>query len=175
LDPAHSELGFKIKHLMISNVSGKIQNFSLTAVTKGEDFSTATVVLTADMSSITTNNEQRDAHLRNADFFSVEQYPELKFEGTKLEKLDEENYTLYGNLSIRGITHPVQLQVAYNGVVKDPWGAERAGFVVSGKIKRSQWGISFNSALETGGLMLGEEVNIQSEIELLKQDVTVPA
>jgi polyisoprenoid-binding protein YceI len=175
LDSTHSELGFKIKHLMITNVSGSIKNFQAEVKTEGDDFSTAQINLTADMASITTNNEQRDAHLRNSDFFEVETHPELTFKSTKIEQKDSDEYTLYGALTIKGITKPVKLNVEYNGVAKDPWGGERAGFVITGKINRSEWGINFNGVLETGGLMLGEEVKINSEIQLVKQAASVAA
>jgi len=175
LDSTHSELGFKIKHLMITNVSGSIKNFTGEVETEGTDFSTAKINLTADMSSISTNNEQRDAHLRNSDFFEVEKHPELTFKSTRVEKTDSDEFALYGELTIKGITKPVKLNVEYNGVTKDPWGGERAGFVISGKINRGDWGINFNGVLETGGLMLGEEVKIHSEIQLVKQAATVAA
>jgi polyisoprenoid-binding protein YceI len=175
LDPTHSELGFKIKHLMITNVSGAIKNFQAEVETEGEDFSTAQINLTADMASISTNNEQRDAHLRNSDFFEVESHPELKFKSARIEKVDSDEYKLYGELTIKGITKPVKLNIEYNGLTKDPWGGERAGFVVTGKINRSEWGINFNGVLETGGLMLGEEVKINSEIQLVKQAAAVAA
>src|SRR3982751_758585 len=175
LDATHSELGFKIKHLMITNVSGSIKNFQAEVVTEGDDFSTAQINLTADMASISTNNEQRDAHLRNSDFFEVEKYPELIFKSNRVEKTGSDEFTLYGELTIKGITKPVKLNVEYNGVAKDPWGGERAGFVITGKINRSEWGINFNGVLETGGLMLGEEVKINSEVQLVKQAVSVAA
>jgi polyisoprenoid-binding protein YceI len=175
LDPTHSELGFKIKHLMITNVSGFIKNFHVEAETEGTDFSTARVKVTADMSSISTNNEQRDAHLRNADFFEVEKYPELTFVSTKVEKTDDDTFNVHGDLTLKGITKPLTLQVEYAGVTKDFYGNEKAGFTVTGKIKRNEWGISFNKALETGGVALGEEVKLNSEIQLVKQAVAVPA
>ena len=175
LDSTHSELGFKIKHLMITNVSGSIKNFTGEVETEGTDFSTAKINLTADMSSISTNNEQRDAHLRNSDFFEVEKYPELIFKSTRVEKTDSDEFALYGELTIKGITKPVKLNVEYNGVTKDPWGGQRAGFVITGKINRSEFGLNFNAALETGGLVLGEEVKINSEVQLVKQAVSVAA
>jgi len=174
LDPMHSELGFKIKHLMITNVSGFIKNFHVEVETEGTDFSKARVKVTADMSSISTNNEQRDAHLRNADFFEVEKYPELTFVSDKVEKTDDDTFMVHGNLTLKGITKPLSLLVEYGGISKDHYGNEKAGFTVTGKIKRSEWGISFNSVLETGGVALGEEVKLNSEIQL-KQAVAVPA
>ena len=175
LDPTHSELGFKIKHLMISNVSGSLKSFEAEVETQGEDFTTAQINLSANMASISTNNDQRDAHLRNSDFFEVEKYPELKFTSTKLEKIDSDTFALFGDLTLKGVTRPVKLNVEFNGVTKDPWGGERAGFVVTGKINRSDWGINFNAALETGGVVLSEEVRIFSELQLVKQVVSVAA
>ena len=175
LDPIHSELQFKIKHLMISNVSGAFKSFSAEVETEDEDFSTAKINLTAQMDSISTNNEQRDAHLRNSDFFEVEKYPELKFKSTKVEEVDSDTFMLHGELTMKGVTKPVKLDVEFNGATKDPWGGERAGFVITGKINRADWGINFNSVLETGGVMLSEEVRINSEIELVKQAVSIRA
>lgn len=174
-DPTHSELGFKIKHLMITNVSGSFKKFDVKVETEDEDFSTARIVANADMSSIYTNNEQRDAHLRNSDFFEVEKYPELIFKSTRVEIVDAETFQLYGDLTMKGVTKPVKLNVEYSGVTKDPWGGERAGFVVTGKINRSDWGINFNGVLETGGMMLGEELKLNSEIQLVKVAATVAA
>ena len=175
VDPTHSELGFKIKHLMITNVSGSLKNFEAEVETDEADLSTAQINLTADMASIFTNNEQRDAHLRASDFFEVEKYPQLKFRSTKMEKIDNDSFALYGELTLKGVTKPVKLNVEYNGLTKDPWGGERAGLVVTGKINRSEWGVNFNGVLETGGLMLREEVRINSEIELVKQAISLAA
>ncbi|HEY5369071.1 MAG TPA: YceI family protein [Hanamia sp.] len=174
LDPAHSELTFKIKHLMISNVSGAFKNFSAKATTEGTDFSKANINLTAEMNSISTNNEQRDAHLRNSDFFEVEKFPQLKFTSTRIEQTDDESFNLYGNLTMKGVTKPVKFTMEFNGIMKDPYGQEKAGFLVSGKIKRGDWGINLNVPLETGGLMLGEEVRIQSEVQFIRQEINVP-
>lgn len=174
LDPTHSELGFKIKHLMISNVSGSFKNFTATVEAEDEDFTTARIELEAEVASINTNNEQRDVHLRNSDFFEVEQFPTLKFRSTKIERVDDEHFQLFGDLTLKGVTRPVQLTAAFNGVVKDPWGGRRAGFLVTGKINRSDFGVSFNGVLETGGVMLGEDVKLNGEIELVKVEVPEP-
>jgi polyisoprenoid-binding protein YceI len=175
VDPTHSELGFKIKHLMISNVSGSLKNFEAEAEMDEADFSSAKINLSAEMASLTTNNEQRDNHLRTSDFFEVEKYPELKFRSARIEKINNDNYVLYGDLTLKGVTKPVKLNVEYNGLTKDPWGGERAGFLIIGKINRSEWGVNFNGVLETGGVMLSEEVRINSEIQLVKQAVSVAA
>src|SRR3954452_3013785 len=139
LDPTHSEIGFKIKHLMISNVSGSFKSFAAEVETEDADFSTAQINLSVDMASISTNNEQRDAHLRNSDFFEVETYPELTFKSTKVEKTGDDTFAVSGELTLKGVTKQIKLNVEYNGVTKDPWGNERAGFVVSGKINRSEF------------------------------------
>lgn len=171
LDSTHSELGFKIKHLMITNVSGAFKNFSGEVETEGEDFTGASIRISAEIGSISTNNEQRDAHLLASDFFEADLYPALTFNSSKLEKVNSDEFTLFGELTLKGITKPVKLNVEYSGLTKDPWGGERAGFVVSGKINRSEWGLNFNAALETGGLVLSEEVKIYSEVQLVKQAV----
>ena len=170
LDPAHSELGFKIRHLMISNVSGYFSSFQVEGQTEDEDFSKAKIQLKADMNSIHTKNEQRDAHLRNSDFFETDKHPEMVFESLSIEKVDDGNYRLTGDLTLKKITRPLELNVEYNGTTKDPWGGERAGFTVTGKIRRSNWGINFG-LVEAGGAMLADEVKIQSEIQLVKQTV----
>ncbi|HTE33047.1 MAG TPA: YceI family protein [Chryseolinea sp.] len=175
LDPTHSELGFKIKHLMITNVSGSFKDFQTEVQTDGADFSTAQINVAAEMASLSTNNEQRDAHLRTSDFFEVDKFPQLKFKSTRIDKVNDDTLTLHGELTLKGITKAVKLNVEINGVTKDPWGGERAGFVVTGKIKRSEWGVNFNSALETGGVMLGEDVTINGEIQLIKQAAAIAA
>ena len=175
IDPTHSEIGFKIKHLMITNVSGKFDGFEAEVQTEGEDFATAQIDARITTASINTNNLQRDEHLRNSDFFEVERHPEILFRSTKVEKVDKDNFVLHGYLTLKGTTNPVKLAVEYSGVTKDPWGGQRAGFIITGKINRSDFGLNFNAALETGGLVLGEEVKIYSEVQLVKQAVTVAA
>lgn len=175
IDPTHSEIGFKIKHLMITNVSGKFESFEAEVQTEGDDFETAQIEAKIRTASINTNNLQRDEHLRNSDFFEVDKHPEILFSSTKVEKLDDENFVVYGNLSLKGTVKPVKLNVEYSGATKDPWGNQKAGFVVSGKINRSDFGLNFNAALETGGLALGEEVKINSEVQLVKQAASVAA
>src|SRR4051812_3628563 len=175
LDPSHSELGFKIKHLMISHISGTFNDFTAEVEMHGTDFETAQIHLKADVTSINTNNSQRDEHLRTSDFFDAKTYPEMLFESERVKKIDQENYKVFGNLTMKGITKPVELNVEYNGVTKDPWGNERAGFTVTGKIKRSEWEVNFNALLETGGVALSDEVKIQSELQLIKQAIMIAA
>lgn len=168
LDPAHSEVGFKVKHMMITNVSGSFGKFDVQTQTVGEDFSTAQVTFTADISTISTGNTDRDGHLRSPDFFDAEKYPQLKFVSTRMEKADDSNFILHGNLTIKGVTNPVKLDVEFGGVGKDPWGNEKAGFSLTGKIKRTDWNLGWNAALETGGVIVSEDVKLQAEIQLLK-------
>ena len=175
IDPTHSELGFKIKHLMITNVSGNFKEVEAEVKTEGEDFSSAEIDARIKTDSINTNNEQRDGHLRTSDFLEAGKYPEIVFKSTKVEKLDDENFLVYGNLTMKGITQPVKLNAEYSGVTKDPWGGERTGVIITGKINRSQWGVTFNTVLETGGVALSDEIKIHSEIQLVKQVVSVAA
>jgi polyisoprenoid-binding protein YceI len=169
LDPTHSELGFKIKHLMISNVSGGFATFDVQTQTTSDDFSDAEVVANVDVASINTSNSQRDEHLRNADFFEADTHPKMVFKSTKVEKVDSDTFHLYGDLTIKDTTKPVKLSVEYNGIAKDPWGNIKAGFTVNGKINRKDFGITYNAVMETGGVMLGEEVKINGDIQLIKQ------
>jgi polyisoprenoid-binding protein YceI len=175
IDPAHSEIGFKIRHLMISHVSGNFNAFEAEVETEGEDFTTAKIQAGIQAASINTNNLQRDEHLRSSDFFEVENYPEILFTSTKVEKTGDATFLLHGNLTLKGITRPLQLNVEYSGVTKDPWGGQRAGFVLSGKINRSEWGVTFNTVLETGGVALSDEVKINGEVQLVKQVASVAA
>jgi polyisoprenoid-binding protein YceI len=171
LDPLHSELGFKIRHLMISNVTGFFTKFNARAESIEDDFSTAEIVADIEVSSINTNNAQRDEHLRNADFFETENYPRITFRSTKVEKTGGNNFRLYGDLTIKNITHPVKFTVEYSGLAKDTWGNVKAGFTINGKINRKDWGITYNAALETGGFALGDEVKINGEMQLIKEEV----
>lgn len=170
LDPDHSEVSFKVKHLMVTNVSGSFNSFSVTAESTGDDFSHAVVDFSADTASISTNSEQRDEHLKSADFFDAANFPQITFRATGLEKKgSDEELELTGDLTIKGITKSVKLYVEYGGVVKDPWGNTKAGFTITGKINRKDFGLNWNTMLETGGLMVSEDVRINSEIQLIKQ------
>ena len=175
LDPTHSEIGFKIRHLMISNVSGTFKNFKIEVKTENDDFSKASIKATIDVNSINTNNEARDGHLLNSDFFESEKYPELIFNSTKIERVEDQTFILHGDFTMKGITKPVKFNLEFNGIVNDPWGNERAGFLLTGKINRSDWGINFNNVLDSGGVALGEEVKLNSEIELVKVAEAVAA
>lgn len=168
LDATHSELGFKIKHLMISNVSGRFNSFDVTAETGDDNFGDADISATIDVSSIFTNNEQRDGHLRNSDFFEIEKYPNIVFKSTAV-KADGEDLEVTGDLTMKDITKSITLKVEFAGITKDPYGNVKAGFSFAGKLNRKDWGINFNAALETGGVMLGEEIKYEGEIQLVKQ------
>ena len=170
LDPTHSEVQFKIKHLMITNVTGSFNIFTASAQTEDEDFTKAKVSFTADVNSISTNNEQRDGHLKAPDFFDAEKFPQIKFEATKAENVDSDgSYELYGDLTIRDVTKNVKLSVEFGGVVKDPWGNTKAGFTINGKINRKDFGLTWNAVTEAGGVMVSEEVRLSAEIQLIEQ------
>lgn len=166
LDPSHSELSFKVKHLMISNVKGEFRKF--TAEVDGEDFIASPIKVVIDASSIYTNDDARDGHLKGADFFDAENHREILFESTSFKKMDGENYQLLGQLIIKGVSSPVSLDVEFGGIGKDPWGNEKAAFAISGKITRSSWGLNWNAALEAGGVLVSDEVHIHAEIQLVK-------
>jgi len=163
LDPTHSEVGFKVKHMMITNVSGNLGSFNVTAETDDDNFTNAKVRFTGDVKSITSGNAQRDQHLQSADFFEADKFPEMTFESTSYE-----NGKLNGNLSIRGVSKPIALDVDFGGVGKDPWGNTKAGFTISGKINRKDFGLMWNAPLEAGGVLVSDDVRINSEIQLVK-------
>ena len=168
LDPTHAEILFKVRHLMVSWVTGSFKQFNIEVETDGDDFSTAKVNFSADINSISTNNDQRDAHLKTGDFFDAENYPQVVFKGNKLEKVDEENYKLYGTLTMRGVSKDVVLNAEFGGIAQDPWGNTRTGFSVTGKINRKDFGVSFSMVSETGGVLLGEDVSVNANVEFVK-------
>jgi polyisoprenoid-binding protein YceI len=169
LDPTHSEIQFKVRHLLVANVTGQFTRFDAWVETEGEDLSTAKVHFTANINSISTNNEQRDAHLKTGDFFDAENHPQIVFEGEKLIRIDEEHYKLNGTLTIRGNSKPITLFVEYGGIIQDPWGNTRTGFSITGKINRKDFGVSFSMISETGGILLSDEVSIHGDVEFVKQ------
>lgn len=170
LDPTHSEIQFKVKHLMITTVTGNFKVFSAEAQTEGDGFDAANISFSAEIGSLDTNNEQRDGHLKSADFFDAETFPKMSFQSDKFEKQDDEgNFKLLGNLTIKDITQPVALDVEFGGIQKDPWGQTKAGFTLSGKINRKNFGLNWNATLETGGVLVSDDVRILGEIQLTKQ------
>ena len=175
LDPTHSELQFKIKHLMISTVSGQFNQFKATVETDNDDFATAKVHFEAVVDSISTNNEQRDAHLKNGDFFDTAKFPVITFDSERMEKTTEDEYKLYGTLTMRGVSKKIILNTEFGGITKDPWGNTRTGFSVTGKINRQDFGISFGAVSETGGLLLGDDVKINANVQFVKEAVAYAA
>jgi len=169
IDPAHSEIQFKVKHMMITTVTGSFKEFKSEVQTDGDDFATAKVIFEASAASVFTNAEQRDAHLRSGDFFDAENFPVIKFVSASMENIDEENWQLTGNLTIRDTTKPVKLDVEFGGVGKDPWGSTKAGFSINGKLNRKDWGLNWNAALEAGGVLVSDEVRIYAEVQYAKQ------
>lgn len=167
LDLTHSELTFKVKHMMISNVKGSFKSFSIDI--DGDDIFNSSINVSIEASSIDTNNEQRDGHLKSADFFDVENHQELTFKSTSFKQTDDDEYTLKGLLSIKGISKEVELEVEFGGINKDPWGNEKAGFSLSGKINRKDWGLNWNAALETGGVLVSDEIKLSAELQFVKQ------
>jgi polyisoprenoid-binding protein YceI len=169
IDPAHSEISFKVKHLMITNVKGVFKEFSGSAIATGNDFITSEIDFSVNTASVDTGSADRDGHLKSADFFEVEKYPVMTFKGTSLKKSDDSNYVLNGDLTIKGVTKPVKLNVEFSGTMKDPWGNQKAGYSVSGKINRKDWGLNWNAALEAGGVLVSDEVTINADVQLVKQ------
>ena len=167
LDPTHSELTFKVRHMMITNVKGEFKNFSV--VVDGDDILKSSLNVSIDGSSINTNNNDRDNHLKSADFFDVENHKELLFKSTSFKQKDDDEFELKGILTIKGNSKEVALEVDFGGIKKDPWGNEKAGFSVEGKINRKDWGLNWNAALETGGVLVSEEVKIFGELQFVKQ------
>jgi polyisoprenoid-binding protein YceI len=169
LDPTHSEVQFKVRHLMITTVTGYFKKFDLEVVTESDDFNTASDIrFSADINSIDTNNEQRDTHLKSADFFDADNHGELVFAGKKYESNGDEGQ-LHGDLTIRGITKPLTVKVEFGGIVVDPYGQTKAGFTVSGKISRKEFGLTWGAVTEAGQVVVGDEIKIHSEIQLVKQ------
>ncbi len=170
LDASHSELGFKVKHMMITNVSGSFGKFDVNVETDGDDFSTAKINFNADVASFTTGSEQRDGHIKSPDFFDIAIYPEMKFVSSELKNLGNDNYELHGKLTINAITKPAILSVEFGGMGIDPWGNQKVGFTLNGKINRTEWNLSWNAPLAAGGLLVSEEVRIHAEVQFSKQD-----
>jgi polyisoprenoid-binding protein YceI len=170
IDPAHTEIGFKVKHLMIANVRGAFMEFDGTIFTPKEDFMNVEADFWVNPGSINTGDEKRDAHLKGADFFDIEKFKEIHFTSNTVENVDKDgSFELYGELTIKGITKQIKLDVEFGGIVKDPWGNQKAAFSVNGRINRKDWGLNWNAPLEAGGVLVSDEVSISCEIQLVKQ------
>jgi len=169
IDTAHSEITFTVRHMMISNVRGQFERFTGTVDFVEENPAQSSVDVQIEAASINTKEEKRDAHLRSNDFLAADQYPYLTFKSKRVEVVDENNGKIHGDLTIRDVTKPVVLDVEYSGMAKSPWGTMSAGFSATTKISRKQWGLEWNAALETGGVLVGDEIKINIELEIVKQ------
>lgn len=167
-DPTHSELQFKVKHLMISKITGSFTDFTVQAQTEDEDFQSAQISAKVQLDSVATGQADRDKHLKSGDFFDIEANPTMDFTSTGIVKQGEEDYELTGNLTIKGVTNPVTLKLEYGGTAVDPWGNNKAAFSIEGKISRKDWGLTYNAPLEAGGVVISDEVRILGEIQLIK-------
>ncbi|MBC7615702.1 MAG: YceI family protein [Pedobacter sp.] len=167
LDPTHSELQFKVKHLMITTVTGSLKSFSAALTSVDDEFTDATISFSGNISSLDTGNTDRDNHLKSGDFFDAEKFPTLDFKSTSMQK-DGGDYIINGDLTIKETTKQVKLIAEFGGIATDPWGNIKAGFTLSAKINRSEFGLTWNAALETGGVMVSEEVRILGELQFVK-------
>lgn len=167
IDPTHSEIGFKVKHMMFTNVSGTFAAYDATITTEDDNFENANFEFSANIDSISTNNLDRDNHLKSGDFFDADNFPKLTFKASSFTK-DGDDYEITGDLSIKEVTKPVKFPVEFSGLMKDPWGNTKAGLNIYAKINRKDWGLNWNSALETGGVLVGEEVKLNIELQLIK-------
>ena len=170
IDLSHSHVNFKVKHLAISTVSGRFTDFSGTFQFDPDKMSEASGSVKINVASIDTDIADRDKHLRSADFFDVEKYPEMTFTSSSVTVIDASNFELTGDLTLHGVTKPVTLKVEYGGMIKDPWGKTRVAFTAEGKLKRSDYGLTWNKVMETGGLVVGDEIRIIIEIEAIQNN-----
>jgi polyisoprenoid-binding protein YceI len=169
LDPDHTQIQFKVKHMMISTVTGSFNSYEASVETEEEDFMKAKVNFSTDVNSLTTGSADRDAHLKGPDFFDAAKYPVITFRATKYEAVDNDgSYELYGDLTVKNVTRNIKMDVEFGGVVKDPWGNTKAGFTINGKINRKDFGLEWNVVTEAGGILVGEEVKIALEVQLIE-------
>jgi polyisoprenoid-binding protein YceI len=169
IDPTHSEIGFKVKHMMFTNVSGKFNSVEATIENEDDNFETSIINFSAEVHSVDTNNQDRDNHLKSADFFDVENFPKLSFVSTGIRKVNDDEYKITGDLTIKDVTKNVTLATEYSGTMKDPWGNTKIGLSINGNINRKDFGLTWNSVLETGGVLVGEDVKLVAEIQFIKQ------
>jgi polyisoprenoid-binding protein YceI len=170
IDPAHSKIEFKVKHLVVTTLAGHFSKFDATVETNSDDFTDAKITFEADVDSITTGQEQRDGHLKSDDFFNAAAYPKIKFVSTSFTKVDDENYKLNGNLTIRETTLPITLNVEYGGTTKNHFGKTLAGFELHGKINRKDFGLKWTATTEAGNIVVSDEVKLAIVVEMLKQE-----
>jgi polyisoprenoid-binding protein YceI len=169
VDVSHSKIGFAVSHLVISETEGSFDVYDGTIVSKADDFTGAEINFSVDAASINTANADRDKHLKSADFFDAEKFPKLTFKSTSFKKVGGNKYVLEGDLTIKGVTKKVKFDVTYNGQAKSPWGQTAAGFKATSTINRTDFGLTWNKALEAGGLLVGENVDITLKLEFIKQ------
>lgn len=168
IDPAHSEIQFKVKHLVISTVTGKFHEFSGSIETENGDFTDATAEFSAKTASVSTGNADRDAHLKSDDFFNSENYPELKFKSAEIKKSGEDTYKLIGDLTIRDVTKKVELEAVYGGTVTDPYGNTKAGFEIRGKINRKDFGLKWSAVTEAGSVVVSDDVRLDLNVQVAR-------
>ena len=169
IDPTHSEIGFKVKHMMFTNVSGKFNQFEAEITNEDDAFATSHITFTAEVNSVDTANADRDNHLRGADFFDVDNFAKLSFNSTSIKKVNEGEYKINGDLTIKDVTKNITLDAEYSGLMKDPWGNTKIGLSLNGKINRKDFGLTWNAALETGGVLVGEDIKLAAEVQFVKQ------
>ncbi|MEU5144949.1 YceI family protein [Streptomyces sp. NPDC021139] len=169
VDPAHTTIGFTARHAMVTNVKGKFLDFTGTLHLDGTDPSRSTASLDITMDSIDTGSPDRDGHLKGSDFFNTGEHPTMTFRSTKAESLGGDDYRITGDLSILGTTRPITIDLEFNGAAKDPFGAERVGFEGKAQIKRSEWGLTWNAALETGGVLVSDKIKLSFDISAIRQ------
>lgn len=169
IDPAHSEISFKVKHMMFSNVTGKFDNIESQIETNDESFENAKINFSALTESVNTGNTDRDKHLKSVDFFDTENFPKLNFTATSFNKSGDNKFSLLGNLTIRGVEKPITLDVAFEGAGKDPWGNTKAAFSLNGTLNRKDYGLNWNTLLEAGGVLVSDEVRINADLQFVKQ------
>jgi polyisoprenoid-binding protein YceI len=169
IDGMHSEIGFKVRHMMISNVSGNFGQFTAEASTNGDDFSTANFSFNASIDSINTGVADRDGHLKSGDFFDAAAHPALTFHSTSVKKLNEGELEISGDMTIKGIVKPVTLVADFAGIAVDPYGQTKAGMSITGKIKRSEFGLTWSAVTEAGNIVLGDDISLNCEVQLIKQ------
>ena len=168
IDPAHTTIEFVARHAMVTNVRGSFQDFSGSLHLAGQDPATSTATLDVTMASIDTGNADRDGHLKSADFFKIDEFPTMTFRSTKAESLGGEDYRITGDLSLLGVTRPITIDLEFNGVAKDPFGNERAGFEGKAELLRSEWGLTWNAALETGGVLISDKIKLNFDVSAIK-------
>jgi polyisoprenoid-binding protein YceI len=169
VDASHSSIDFSVRHMMIAKVKGSFHDFEAQVDADPSDLTTAEINFNIDLSSVDTRNKDRDGHLQSADFFDVENHPKLVFQSTKIVSTGDGEYNLTGDLTLHGVTKSETFSVTFEGTGKDPWGNEKVGFGATGTLKRSDYGLTYNAALETGGVLIADDVKISLDIEAVKQ------